>query len=71
MRVEVFDDRKSVLHFILGFIPFFRPAIFIGFLAYELVELASKKEKVKYFLGDLLEYSLGFTFGSLLLDVFW
>lgn len=72
MRVEVFDDWPSVAHFVLGLLPFNPPLLFTAFLAYELVEfmlLYRKKEGVKDFIGDLLEYALGRCFGSIVFSL--
>lgn len=73
MRVEVFDDKFSIGHFLLGLVAgvlsHFTPQLvllaFLTFLGYELVEFIVKypREKAQFFIGDLLEYTLGFTLG--------
>jgi len=71
MIVKVFDNGMSIVHVIVGLIPAFKLPIFLGFLAYELIEfmrLYRRREGVKEFIGDLLEYALGRCFGSLIME---
>ena len=61
MKLEVFDDKKSLGHTIAGAISFFLPVVFIIFIFYEIVEHIYKagKEKPANFLGDVVEYLFG------------
>ncbi len=70
MEIEVFDDKVSVLHFIAGLFTCVYPVIFILFLFYELIEFMyryrkRRGERVKKFIGDLVEYLLGLSMFSL------
>jgi len=72
MEVSVFDDKKSLAHFFLGSLAAalqeWKYVIFIIFLFYELIEfmLKSPKEKAEHFVGDLMEFSFGTAFITLL-----
>ena len=63
MKVEVYDDKFSVGHFILGILTFKFPYLFIIFFFYELIEFAykygRKEEKPEHFIGDCMEYFTG------------
>lgn len=62
MNVEVFDDWKSIFHFFIGIASYYFPFLFLIFIFYELIEFIIKKEKKKFYVGDILEFSLGVTF---------
>jgi len=71
-RTIVFDDPWSVLHFVLGFMTrllkdlglwIVSLAIFVAFVAYEVVEQESRFCK----LGDFVEYLIGYTMADLAL----
>ena len=59
MRVIIFDDLKSVFHFILGFLtPFLRDLglIVVGiYLIYQYLDKDSPQERI----GDIVEFLLG------------
>ena len=63
MRVEVWDDKFSIGHTILGAIAYFLPVVWAIFLAYEVIEFAYKRRRRKEppanFIGDLLEFAFG------------
>lgn len=64
MRINVLDDKWSVLHVLLGVLAYFLPAVFLVFLFYELAEyLYKRRETAREFVGDLFEffYGLGMT----------
>lgn len=69
MLIEIFDDRSSVFHYILGCIsPFvFAFVIIVFYLLYETITWKIKQEKITFFIGDLCEFSLGLLTGYLLL----
>jgi len=59
MRVEVFDDWKSVIHAILGFIACLNPIWLIaGSVVYLLYECFTSK-RLDELVGDILEFSFG------------
>lgn len=47
MKLEVFDDKKSLGHTIAGVMSFFLPVVFIVFIFYEIVEHIYKAGKEK------------------------
>jgi len=63
MRILVYDDKCSLLHFPCGVLAYFMPKFFLVFVAYELVEFCykrqKKKEKAEHFIGDLFEFFAG------------
>jgi hypothetical protein len=61
MMVEVFDDWKSVVHSVIGGATYFFPLLCIIFLIYELVEYLLRYESIKCTIGDILEFTAGFT----------
>jgi len=69
MRIEIFDDKHSLSHLILGGLACKIPFITPLFLLYEVVEFCykrkRKKETVQHFIGDLVEFMLGFGYGYL------
>ena len=71
MRVELFDDYRSVGHALLGAASTIAPALSIVFLGYELIEFCikrkKKKEKVCEFVGDLFEFLIGAGLAALLI----
>ncbi|MGP3667610.1 MAG: hypothetical protein ACKD6N_03540 [Candidatus Bathyarchaeota archaeon] len=71
MKVEVFDDVWSLIHTVLGVLTLIFPLIFVLFIFYEFIEFILKrpKEKFEFFIGDILEYSLGLTFTSIFLTL--
>jgi len=75
MRIEVFDDEKSIGHFLLGVSSVFIPYFFFGFLAYEVIEFCFKKkkrkEKAQDFIGDLFEFTFGAGLTAVGLGLSW
>ena len=63
MRVEVFDDWRSLGHLLLGAAATSLPLIVPLFLGYELIEFCYKRkrrrEKIGEFIGDLIEFLVG------------
>jgi len=61
MKVEIFDDWKSLGHTLLGILSYFWLFVFIVFIFYEIVEhvYKHKKEKEANFLGDIVEFLFG------------
>ncbi|RLF78874.1 hypothetical protein DRN38_06675 [Thermococci archaeon] len=63
MEIEVFDDKHSFSHFILGIATFKKPYLFVIFFFYELVEFCykygRKEERPEHFIGDCFEYFAG------------
>jgi len=73
MKVEIFDDWKSIFHFILGFINAFVVGFFLLFLLYEVLEHLYKRhrkeETIEQFYGDLIEFIIGYACGESMLDI--
>ena len=71
MKVELFDDYKSVGHALLGAASVMLPALSIAFFGYELIEFCikrkKKREKVSEFVGDLFEFLAGAGLAALLI----
>ena len=67
MIVDVFDDKKSLIHLICGLLtPFFKWILPV-FLFYELIEFMLRKdERLRHFLGDLTEYFYGLALHTLI-----
>ena len=59
MWANVFDDWRSIIHFIVGGLSLFFPFLLPVFMAYELVEYCLKREYIGYYVGDLMEYLAG------------
>ena len=63
MRVELFDDYKSVGHALIGSASVMLPSLSIIFFGYELITFCLKRkkrgEKVGEFVGDLFEFLSG------------
>jgi len=61
MKLEVFDDKNSFVHFACGALSYFWLFIFIVFIFYEIVEHIYKhnQEKEANFLGDIVEFLFG------------
>jgi hypothetical protein len=77
MKIKVFDDLLSLLHFFLGFLcsflylissPFVNLAILITliYFSYELLEVMLDLD-FGSLIGDLIEYSLGIIFGLIII----
>jgi hypothetical protein len=66
MITEVFDDWKSIIHSIVGGISCFFPLFAIIFILYELIEYWLKYDNIKCTIGDLLEFTTGYTITGLL-----
>jgi uncharacterized membrane protein HdeD (DUF308 family) len=73
--VEVFDDWKSIVHVVVGgatyFFSYYQlfsffPLFAIIFILYELIEYWLKYDNIKYTVGDLLEFTTGYTVTGLL-----
>jgi len=60
---EIFDDLKSIIHFLLGLIvpivPILNIIIILVFIVYQIKE----DEILLYKIGDILEFILGFVTG--------
>jgi hypothetical protein len=61
MQVEIFDDWRSIVHSIVGGVSYFFPLISIIFFVYEIAEYFVKQEDIKCTIGDIVEFSIGFT----------
>ena len=64
MKIEVFDDWRSIIHMFLGALTLFAPLIFPLYVTYELIEFCEryvkyKKREVRAYIGDMLEYFTG------------
>ena len=61
MKIEIFDDRNSLIHALCGILSYFWLFIFIIFIFYEIIEhiYKHKKEKEANFLGDIVEFLFG------------
>jgi len=72
MTVVVFDDIRSLVHFIVGVIACFFPILGLIFIAYEVAEYLYKRRKGKetynQFIGDIIEFYVGYFFPKALLD---
>lgn len=66
MWIDVFDDKLSIFHFVLGILAYFYPVFFIVFLFYELIEHLYIGRR-DHFFGDLTELIYGFAFTRLLI----
>jgi hypothetical protein len=66
MITKVFDDWKSIIHSIVGGISYFFPLFAIIFLVYELIEYWLKYDNIECTIGDLLEFTTGYTVTGLL-----
>jgi hypothetical protein len=74
MKVEVFDDRNSFSHLVLGFLTLTNLSFFVLIVFYEIIEFTYKNRKrveepVANFIGDLFEYFCGLSFAYLLKEV--
>lgn len=71
MRVNVFDDRSSIVHFILGILCYFWIWIFVLFWTYEFVEHAYKRtlKQKDYYFGDIFEFMLGVAFTHIFVKI--
>jgi len=71
MKVELFDDYKSVGHALLGAASVMLPPLSIIFFGYELITFCLKHkkrgEKVSEFIGDLFEFLAGAGFAALII----
>jgi len=67
--VDVFDDKRSMIHLIAGMLAVFSIVFFIIFVLYETAEYIykhrRKKETADKFIGDLLEFLCGYGFVSM------
>jgi len=61
MKIEIFDDKNSLIHLVCGVLSYFWLFIFIVFVFYEIIEhiYKHKKEKEADFLGDIVEFLFG------------
>jgi len=59
MKIVVFDDWRSLIHFFVGGASLFLPFLLPVFISYELVETIIKREEKEYFLGDMIEFLTG------------
>ena len=68
MKLEVFDDKSSLVHFFCGILSYFCIFVFIIFIFYEIIEHIYKagKEKPANFLGDIVEFLFGLGLVALL-----
>jgi hypothetical protein len=60
MKVEVFDDWKSVLHSVVGGLSYFFPILAVIFVTYQIVERFIKHENLEHTVGDILEFGFGY-----------
>jgi len=60
MKVAVFDDWYSVMHYVVGVVSYFIPLLAIIFFAYQLAEHFVNHEPAEFTFGDCLEFCLGF-----------
>ena len=69
MKLEVFDNKHSFIHFLCGILCYFWLSIFIIFIFYEIIEFIYKKgkEKPQNFLGDVVEFLFGLGLATLLM----
>lgn len=68
MIADVFDDKLSIIHSIAGALTNIIPSIVIIFFFYELIEYCTGKDKPNNYIGDILEFCLGYTGGGLCLQ---
>jgi F0F1-type ATP synthase assembly protein I len=61
MKVIIFDDWYSVVHYIIGIVSYFIPLFAIIFFIYQLIERFINHESAEFTLGDCFEFCLGFT----------
>ncbi|MBE8539418.1 hypothetical protein [Geoglobus acetivorans] len=61
MMLDVFDDRLSLMHIVVGALSFFYQVFFVVFVFYEVVEhiYLAGREKEANFLGDFVEFLFG------------
>ncbi|RLC69960.1 MAG: hypothetical protein DRI26_08070, partial [Chloroflexi bacterium] len=73
MKVEIFDDRWSIGHLLLGALAIEFPFVFAFFVLYEVIEFCykykRKQETVECFVGDLLEFMLGLGYGYIITQI--
>ena len=73
MKVEIFDDRWSIGHLLLGALAIKFPFVFAFFVLYEVIEFCykykRKQETVECFIGDLLEFMLGLGYGYVITQI--
>lgn len=70
MKVEVFDDKFSLGHLVIGALALHYPYIAPFFILYEIIEFGYKRKKkgrrgetIEHFIGDLIEFLIGIGFG--------
>ena len=71
MRVEVFDDKSSLIHFLLGLavaLTNVKTAVLVCFIFYVIFEIIEHfykypSETDSHFLGDIIEFMFGVGFG--------
>ncbi|WP_456478119.1 hypothetical protein [Geoglobus ahangari] len=61
MMLNVFDDKLSLMHIVVGVLSFFNQIFFVIFVFYEIGEhiYLDGKEKEANFLGDFVEFLFG------------
>ncbi|RLG47589.1 MAG: hypothetical protein DRN90_04760 [Thermoproteota archaeon] len=73
VKVEIFDDRWSIGHLLLGALAIEFPFVFAFFVLYEVIEFCykykRKQETVECFVGDLLEFMLGLGYGYVITQI--
>jgi len=69
MIANIFDDKLSIIHTIAGSLTNIIPAISIIFLFYELIEYCIGKDHIDRYIGDILEFCLGYTATGLCLQI--
>jgi|Deesub1362A_J573_1020465.scaffolds.fasta_scaffold00330_95 hypothetical protein len=75
MLINVFDDRYSLVHILIGIATSFSIFWFVVYIFYQIVEFTYKnkdgveKEPVGNFVGDIFEFFAGYSFMSLGLEV--
>jgi F0F1-type ATP synthase assembly protein I len=70
MKVVVFDDWYSVIHYVIGVVSYFIPLLAIIFFIYQIVEHFVNHELAEFTLGDCFEFCLGFAVFGLVYKLF-
>jgi len=61
MQIVIFDDKRSLLHFLAGVLATLWPQLLLVYLVYEVIEYEfSNCETKANFIGDLAEFAFGY-----------
>jgi len=76
VKVDIFDDKFSVGHLLLGIVSGADPRAAVAFIGYELVEHLYKnrkgsEESQTKFIGDIIEFFVGVGIGAMLQASQW